>query len=214
MKDSAQSLTALFEAERAMRAAESALLQDDPKALSELLRRAVSEAKAITDTQESRMRLERLSDLCAQVAGPEMTDALVAILDDQWPGVRVQAAEALADVGYERYAEVARGIERALATEQFHALQELPWVLVEIGEPSARKLIARFLEVKNADVVASAIEALAELGDPASIKDIKPFADDTREVEVEGEEGDETVTVGDLATEALEALEALGDGED
>jgi HEAT repeat protein len=211
MKDLSQSLNTLFDAERALRTAETALLQNDPNALSELLAKAVTDAKKLDDGDERRLRLERLADLCAQVPGPAMTDALIAILDEPMQAVRVQAGEALADVGFERYAEVARGIERALGTEQFHALQELPWVLVEMGEPSARKLIARFLDVKDTDVVASAIEALAELGDPASIKDIKRFVGDTREVEIEGEEGDETVTVGDLATEALEAL---GDGQD
>ena len=93
------------------------------------------------------LRLERLADLCAQVEGPEMADALIAILDDDAPSVRVQAAEALVDVGFERYAEVARAIERALARgEHGPAMQELPWVLCEIAEPSARPLIARFLQ--------------------------------------------------------------------
>src|SRR5690349_7196022 len=117
MKDLAQSLNALFDAERALRAAETSLLQNEPKALSELLARAVAEAKKIDDGDERRLRLERLADLCAQVAGPAMTDALIAILDEPTQAVRVAAGEALADVGYERYAEVARGIERALATE-------------------------------------------------------------------------------------------------
>lgn len=199
-------LHALFEAERALRRSESSLLQSHPGELSALLTAAVKEAKGLEDKEESRLRLERLADLCAQVAGPEMTDALISILDDASPGVRVQAAEALADVGFERYAEVARGVERALGSDLHYALQELPWVLVELGEPSARKLIVRFLESKDADVVASAIEALAELGDPTSIKELKKLADDPREVDIDGEEGEETVTVGDLAGEAIDAL--------
>jgi HEAT repeat protein len=199
-------LNALFDAERSLRKAETSLLQNQPQELSALLGAAVREAKALGDKDESRLRLERLADLCAQVPGPEMTDALIAILDDAAPSVRVQASEALADVGFERYAEVARGVERALAAPLSYALQELPWVLVELGEPSARKLIARFLDHKDGDIVASAVEALAELGDSASIKDLKKLEGDTREVDIEGDEGEETVTVGDLAAEAIDAL--------
>ena len=54
------------------------------------------------------MRLERLADLCAQVPGPEMTDALIDIMDYGKPPVRIAAGEALLDVAYEYYAEVAR----------------------------------------------------------------------------------------------------------
>ena len=203
-------LNALFEAERALRSSENALLQNQPGELSELLAAAVKEAKALDDKAESRMRLERLADLCAQVPGPEMTDALISILDDASPAVRVQAAEALADVGFDRYAEVARGVERALNAPLTFALQELPWVLIELGEPSVRKLLVGFLDSKDGDVVASAVEALAELGDAASIKDLKKLANDPREVDIEGDEGEETVTVGDLAMEAIDALGGNG----
>jgi HEAT repeat protein len=203
-------LNALFEAERALRSSENALLQNQPGELSELLSAAVKEAKALDDKAESRLRLERLADLCAQVPGPEMTDALISILDDASPAVRVQAAEALADVGFDRYAEIARGVERALNAPLTFALQELPWVLIELGEPSVRKLLVGFLDSKDGDVVASAVEALAELGDAASIKDLKKLANDPREVDIEGDEGEETVTVGDLAMEAIDALGGNG----
>jgi HEAT repeat protein len=199
-------LNALFDCERGLRRAEASLLQNQPAELGAVLTAAVKEAKELADKDESRLRLERLADLCAQVPGPEMADALILILDDPNNGVRVQAAEALVDVGYERYAEVARGIERALDSKLHFALQELPWVLVELDEPSARKLITRFLESKDPEVVASAVEALAELGDDAAIKDLKKLVDDPREVDIDGEEGEETVTVGDLASEAIDAL--------
>jgi HEAT repeat protein len=199
-------LNALFDCERGLRRAEASLLQNEPAELAAMLSAAVKDAKELADKDESRLRLERLADLCAQVPGPEMTDALILILDDPNNGVRVQAAEALVDVGYERYAEVARGIERALDSKLHFALQELPWVLVELDEPSARKLITRFLESKDPEVVASAVEALAELGDDAAIKDLKKLLDDPREVDIDGEEGEETVTVGDLASEAIDAL--------
>jgi HEAT repeat protein len=205
-------LVSIFEAERNLREHESALLAAEPAAVRELLSAAVTEAKGLRDQKEAALRLERLSDLCAQVEGPEMTDALIAILDDELPSVRVHAAEALVDVGFERYAELARGIERALARPPEHglALQELPWVLCEIGEPSARPLIARFLKQDDAEVVASAIEALADLGDPGAVKDLLPLRDDARAIELDDDAGGIAATLGELARETIEALE--GDG--
>jgi HEAT repeat protein len=219
MTSPAEALAALFTAERALRDNERTLLETEPKTARKLLAEAVREAKQLSDRKEAILRLERLADLCAQVEGPEMADALIAILDDDAPSVRVQAAEALVDVGFERYAEVARAIERALARgEHGPAMQELPWVLCEIAEPSARPLIVRFLQNADADVVASAVEALAELGDPDAIKDLQPLAGDARPVSLAGlddeededlDDDDMTATLGDLVRETIDALQAL-----
>ena len=200
-------LEAIFAAERALRSAEAELLKGKPQQIGELLSTAVVEAKAHTDPQEVELRLTRLADLCAQVPGDAMADALIAILDEEQPSIRVQAAEALVDVAYDRYAEVARAIERILS--RGHAgpcMQELPWVIAEIAEPSAVPLISRFLTHQDAEIVASAIEALLRLGDPAAAPALKKLVSDQRKVTVE--EGDEefTSSIGELAAEALDEL--------
>lgn len=202
-------LAAIFDAERTLREQERALLEAEPAQLRVLLIGAVEEAKTLGDRREAVLRLERLADLCAQVEGPEMVDALIVILDDDAPSVRVQAAEALVDVGFERYAELARGIERAVAEgTRRTALQELPWVLVEIAEPSARGLITRLLRHEDVEVVASAVEALAELGDKAAIADLEPLLDDERPIELDDDDGDEAMaTLGDLVEESIAALQ-------
>lgn len=200
-------LKAIFDAERALRQAESQLLQADHKSLEDLLSQAVAAAKAERDPYEAELRLTRLADLCAQVPGEAMADALLSILDEEQPSVRVQAAEALVDVAYDRYAEVARAIERALArNDDGPAMQELPWVLAEVAEPSAVPLVTRFLNHANEEIVASAIEALTRLGDPQAVQALKKLVNDPRVVTVE--EGDEefTSTVGELASEAIEVL--------
>ncbi len=204
-------LNAVFAADRAVREAEARLLgEGDEAALSELFAMAVAQAKALSDRAEATARLERLADLCAQVPGPAMADALVSILDDEEPSVRLAAGEALLDVGYERYAEVARAVERALERgASGAAMGELPYVLAEIGEPSALRLIRRFLDNPKADVVAAAIEALAQLGDPEAIADLEELVDDTRTVTFEEFEEETTATVGELAAAAIEELEAL-----
>jgi HEAT repeat protein len=211
MSSPKDALHAIFDAERALRAHERALLERDDRELAKTLTAAVSEALELADRSEAVLRLERLADLCAQVEGPQMIDALIAILDFDAPSVRVQAAEALVDVGFERYAELARGTERAITDgKRVNALQELPWVLCEIAEPSARPLIVRLLAHADVEVVASAVEALAELGDATAIADLTPLQNDMRPIELEDDEGAQSATLGDLVTESIEALQDQG----
>lgn len=199
-------LKTIFDHERELRRAEQSLLESDEKELVSTLKKAVDEALKLSGA-EAEVRLERLSDLCAQVAGPAMVDALIAILGHEAPTVRIAAGEAICDLGYERYAELAHGIERALdAKTQGPAMEELPWVLVEIGEASALKLIGRFLKDSDPQVVASAIESLVELGDPRAADYLEPLTNDTREAVVEDFEEETSATIGDLAAEAIEML--------
>ena len=201
-------LQRMFDADRALRKAEFKLLRKKgSEELVSLLERETEQALRLDDRTEGTMRLERLADLCAQVPGPKMTDALIAILNDPEPRVRVAAGEALRDLGYERYAEVARGIERALGRKDDGlAMSELPWVLAEIAEPSALALLRRFLDHPDADVVAAAIEALAQLRDPDSISDLERFLSDSRVVLIEDFEDETKTTLGELAADALEIV--------
>jgi len=201
-------LQRIFDADRTLRAAEKALLRKKRSdELVVLLVGATDEALSLDDREEASIRLERLADLCAQVPGPEMADALIAILNHDEPRVRVAAGEALRDVGYERYAEVARGIERALDRDETGpAMSELPWVLAEIAEPSALPLIRRFLEHPSPDVIAAAIEALSQLGEPEAVGDLERFLGDDRTVIIEDFEDETKTTLDELAEDALRML--------
>jgi len=201
-------LDRIFDADRALRNAESTLLAGrDSEQLMVLLEHETEHALHMADRKEGTMRLERLADLCAQIPGPRMTDVLIAILNDGEPRVRVAAGEALRDVGYERYAEVARGVERALDRDAAGlAMSELPWVLAEIAEPSALPLIRRFLDHPDADVVAAAIEALAQLQDPEALGDLERFVNDSRVVIIEDFDEETRTTLGELAADALQML--------
>jgi len=207
-----QHLEAIFRAERELREAEARLLDTrDKNILANLIARATTDALQLNDREEASMRLGRLADLCAQVPGPQMVDTLIAILDDDDETVRVTAGEALLDVGYDRYAEVARGIERVL--ERKHtgvSMTELPWILAEIGEPSALALIKKFLASDDGEICASALEALVSLGDPAGADALDGLVDDPREVTVDDSDDDDgdgiRTTIGQLAREAIEEL--------
>jgi HEAT repeat protein len=201
-------LQRIFDADRMLRKAEAELLRKKgSEELVSLLERETHAALRMEDRKEGTMRLERLADLCAQVPGPRMTDALIAILNDGEPRVRVAAGEALRDLGYERYAEVARGIERALdRNADGLGMSELPWVLAEIAEPSALPLIRRFLDHPNPDVVAAAIESLAQLEDLEAVPDLQRFVGDSRVVVIEDFEDETKTTLGELAEDALEML--------
>jgi HEAT repeat protein len=200
-------LDAIFTAERQLRRAETSLLAGKPSDIEAVLTEAVAAARGEKDRAESELRLMRLADLCAQVPGPAMADALLHILDDENPAVRVQAAEALVDVAYDRYAEVARSVERALDSGKAStALRELPWVIAEVAEPSALSLLRRFLTHADAEVAASAVEALASLGDTDAIPALEKLKGDPRMVTIDDGEEEVQATLGELAREAIDTL--------
>ncbi len=205
-----QLLRALFDADRQARVATQRLLDEEsPSLLISLLQEATLDARRLEDRDEGITRLHRLAELCAQVPGPEMVDTLIEILDDEDAGVRVAAGEALLSVAYERYAEVARGVERCLDQHREGvAMRELPFLIAEVGEPSALPLIVRFLGREDEETIASGIEALTQLEDPAALKHLRPLENDPRTVMLHDAKNSAT-TVGALAKEAISYLEQL-----
>lgn len=201
-------LVSLFDADRALRAAEDAFLDSaQTPALARVLSDAVREAFAAPDRDEQEMRLMRLADLCAQVQGPETVDALLAILDHEEPSVRNEAGECLLDVAYERFKEVALGVNRLLdAGHAGNAMEELPFVLTEVRDPDPLPLVTRFLAHPRAEIVAAAIEALAGYGDPGAIRHLQKLTEDRREVTMPDLD-DAKATIGDLAADAIAELE-------
>jgi HEAT repeat protein len=214
MKGKAE-LDAIFDADRRAREAETRLLAMPDMVVIEVLSHAVRSELKSERRRDATLHLERLADLCAQVSGPEMADALIEILNDDEPSVRIAAGEALLDVAYDRYAEVAHAIERALDRGvRGPAMAELPWIVAEVAEPSALALIRRFLAHPEAEAIAAGIEALAELGDPAAIEPIRKFLGDPREVTMDDFENETSATLGELAEAAIEALNAEEPSED
>ena len=203
-------LTRIFDADRAARDAEAAFLETgDGASRSQALRQAIEAASQLDDRDESVSRLERLADLCSQIPGADSVDSLILILNDDEPSVRLAAGEALLDLAYDRYAEVARGIDRALdGRTSGPAMAELPGILGEVGEPGAQIQLRRFLDLDDPDAIAAAIEAMAQLRDPAAADALEPLTDDNRVVVLDDAERETEATLGELATAALEIVNA------
>jgi len=207
-------LSALFDAERTARILHGDLLTLPPKELVEELRKATRDAATVhdDDSAEGSLRLARIAVLLGDLDGDAVVDLLIDILGSPSPEARVAAGESLEGLAFDRFKEVAMGIERAVdrLPKGSPALTELPFLLAEVAEPGCVKLLGRFLKHADAEAVAAAIEALAELGDPAAIPLLAPLEKDARQVQLEEEDGEgERVALGDLAYEAREILEEL-----
>lgn len=218
MADSIQAtLSELFTAERTARTLHGDLLTLPPKDLVAALRTATNEALAVhdDDSAEGSLRLARIAVLLGDLDGDEVVDLLIDILGGPSPEARGQAGESLEGLAFDRFKEVALGIERALERlpKGSTALTELPFLLAEVGEPGCVKLLGKFLKHADGEAVAAAIEAIAELGDPAAIPLLAPLEKDARQVQLDETEGGESerVSLGDLAYEAREILEELAE---
>ncbi|HEU4408878.1 MAG TPA: hypothetical protein VFS43_26690 [Polyangiaceae bacterium] len=204
-------LRALFDAERNVRRLHRELVAGDRGAVIAAAVAAVREAKGSSDEDEGAVRLVRLAALLGDLGGDRAVDALIDVLDSEQPEARLAAGEALSELAFDRFKEVALGVERALVrlAPTSPALSELPFVLSEVPEPGVAKLLGRFLEHAQAEVVASAIEASVEYGDPALARLIAPLKNDPRVVDLDDEAGErDQATIGQLAREACEVLEA------
>jgi HEAT repeat protein len=208
--DPVAALGALYDAERAARDAHDDLAQGDPARVLPVLERAVREALALDDDEdEASLRLTCLAELLGELEGPRVVDLLIDVLGCEDGEARRAAGEALSGLAFDRFKDVALGVERALSRlpDGNPALAELPYLLAEVPEPGVTKLLARFLAHRDADAVASAIEALVEMGDPSALPLLDALAGDARRVELEDEGGTEgDASIGELVAEAQSLL--------
>jgi HEAT repeat protein len=211
-------LSELFDAERNVRRLHDQLASLSTPDLLGGLSTALSAALREKNEDEASLRLVRIAALLGEHEGPEVVDALIDVLSSDHPEARRAAGEELEGLAYERFKEVAGGVERALKRLPVGspALPELPYILAEVPEPGVLKLLGLFLQHKDADAVAGAIEALAELGDPQGIALLEPLIHDERTVELADDGGDSTseASLGELAGEAIELLQSFEGTED
>jgi HEAT repeat protein len=207
----AETLKALFDAERAARQAHDELVEADSARVLPLLERETREALTLrkADEGESSLRLSGIASVLAEMEGPRVVDLLIEILGSEDTEARHSAGEALSGLAFDRFKEVALGVERALERlpEGNPAITELPYILAAVPEPGAIKLLARFLGHKDADAVAAGIEALVEVGDPTVLPMLERLASDPRRVQLEDERGAQgDASIAELVAEARAIL--------
>jgi HEAT repeat protein len=205
--DLALTLAGLFDAERAARRAHDELVVADPAQVLALLATTTRKALALDaiDEDEASLRLVRISGVLGEMQGPGVVDLLIDILGCDEPEARGAAGEALSGLAFDRFKEVALGVERALERmpDGSPAMAELPYLLVDVPEAGVIKLLGRFLAHRDADAVAAAIEALVELGDPSAVPLLDKLRGDSRRVQLEDEGGTEgDASIAELAAEA------------
>lgn len=212
--DPSLGLTNLFEAERSVRKAHDALVALGPAKLVPAIRAATAAASKIDDEEEAGLQLARLAELLGEFDGPDAIDALVDVLSSDLPEARHAAGEELEALAFDRWKEVALGVERALERLPVGspALPEIPYILKDVPEPGVLKLLKQFLQHEDVEAVAAALEVSAEIGDPAVRPAIEALLDDPREVDLG--EGDDRIPLGELAAEAIELIDALHGPED
>jgi HEAT repeat protein len=205
----------LFETEQRARELTEAIAGGPADVVLGVLVETIERARKLGDEKQRVAQLESIAKILGELGGSGAVDALIDILGSEEPEARHAAGIVLEDLSFERFKEVALGVERALTklpTDHL-ALSELPYILIEVPEPGVVKLIHRFLEHSNEEVAAAAIEACVELGDPSSIPKLSRLERDTRLVELDDAESegksDSSVTIGELAKEARLLLQSL-----
>jgi HEAT repeat protein len=208
-------LSELFQTEQRARALAEDIAGGPPELVLAVLVDAIERARKPAEEKHRVAQLESIAKILGELGGPGAVDALIDILGSEEPEARHAAGLVLEDLSFERFKEVALGIERALAKlpPDHLALSELPYILIEVPEPGVVRLVHRFLEHPNEEVTAAAIEACVELGDPSSVAKLSRLEQDTRMVELDDGESDRntdsSVTIGELAKEARLLLQSL-----
>lgn len=202
--DFGEALHRLFDAERTVRGLHTEL-SGRGAALLKAAQAAFVEAQAPAISREERsLRLVRLAHLAGEIQAGGAVDLLVDILGDEEPEPRQVAGEILEDLAFDRFKEVALAVERALERlpDTNLALSELPFILSGVPEPGVLKLLAQFLKREGGDVVAAAVEAIVECGEPDAAKLLAPLRADKRVVTLD-EDDPQEATIGELAEEAF-----------
>ncbi|MFO8073329.1 MAG: hypothetical protein R6V85_15795 [Polyangia bacterium] len=156
------------------------------------------------------LELVRAVDL-AQLL-PERAALLIApCLEHESPEVRQLALGALAPLSEGGLDRLRPAIDWTLERGG-EAAEEMIFLLSFLEGVDVTAQIERFLTVADPEMVVTAIEALADLGDERSLDPLRGLLDDERKIETDdgepGPAGAESWTVGLIAAEAIEMIES------
>jgi len=123
------------------------------------------------------------------------------------PDVRLLSGDALLHLAQDGLERIMPAVEDALEKGGLRA-EEMPFLLTDVDHPDVPRVLERFLAMETPDVVASAIEALAEYGDSSCVPSLKRIVGDKRKISVEENDVEkDDYTIGQLAQDAIDMLE-------
>ena len=173
--------------------------EDQESVLAEAFK---SDIAKIKEEDEIPITLIRCAEMLVGVMTENVVKTLTLGLDHDNPTVRLLAGDAITHVAEENIELIKPAVEEVLKSGGT-AAEEMPFILTELDDPEVEKILERFLGHKNPEVVASALEALTEIGNPDIIPVLEKLVDDPRTVASDAEMGDEDTTIGQLAKDAI-----------
>lgn len=154
---------------------------------------------------EISVRLIRTAEMLIGLGTPKVVSLLAKGLDHDNLDVRMLSGDVLMHLAEDGLDTIMPAVDAVLKTAGVGA-EEMPFVLAELDEPEVPRLLERFLQSANPNVVAAALEALVECGDEDALPAVEKLLDDDREVTVEDGPDDDVTTVGQLAKDAMDLL--------
>jgi hypothetical protein len=205
-------IVALFDAERSVRRLHEELRHVDRAVLIRTMAAAVTASLREQDERDAVIQQTCLAQILGQLTGDTAVDLLIDLFGSEHPEPQQIAGEALEQLAFDRFKEVALGIERALVRlpQSSPARSGFPYLLEEVPEPGVTILLGKMLKQVDADAVCAAVEMISDRKEISLIPELESLKSDPRLVDLDDDEGEtDQVQLGLLVTEALAELNAL-----
>lgn len=161
-------------------------------------------AGSLAGDAELPLRAPRVVDLLATLEGDAAVQCLAGGLGHANHAMRHLCGEGLLHASADGLEVILPAVEKAF-TAGGAAAEEMAFLLAEVDDPKVTRQLVRFLKSNEVDVVAAAIESLAEVGDDSCLAELEVLRKDTRKVKIADDAAEEW-TIGQLAQDAIEML--------
>ena len=143
---------------------------------NELAKRYDTMLSVLKEDSDVPVALIRLIDLLCIL--PEGASKIVVLgLAHPNPDIRQISGESLLAIAEDDVHNIEAAIDYAIEDQGFAAI-EMPLVLTNIEDSHVVEQIVRFLDHDSIEAVASAIEALADVGDPSAVPSLERLQED------------------------------------
>ena len=117
----------------------------------------------------------RITEMLINYHNPPVAKLLGAGIGHANPDVRLLSGDALLHLAENGLAAILPAVEDVLAAGGLGA-EEMPYLLADVEDPETPGVLERFLAQEDGDIVASAIEAIAEYGDSSSVPALEAYS--------------------------------------